>query len=94
VLDAKQLLRNPRAVLTKLCEHVGLPFAEAMLSWPAGSRPEDGMWAKYWYQNVHRSTGFEPYRQKNEPFPAALTPLLAECQPHYERLVRMAIQAD
>lgn len=93
VLDAKQLLLNPRHVLSQLCERLGIPFEEAMLSWPPGPRPYDGVWAKYWYQNVHCSTGFEPYREKQEPFPPRLLPLLEECRPHYARLARVAIQA-
>jgi hypothetical protein len=93
VLDAKQLLLNPRHVLRQLCERLGIPFEEAMLSWPPGPRPYDGVWAKYWYQNVHRSTGFEPYREKEEPFPPRLLPLLEECRPHYAMLAQVAIQA-
>ena len=93
VLDAKQVLLNPRTVLTQLCEHLRIPFDQAMLDWQPGSRPEDGVWAKYWYQNVHKSTGFEPYREKNEPFPAQLLPLLEECKPHYAMLAQVAIQA-
>jgi hypothetical protein len=94
VLDAKQLLLNPRRVLNQLCEQLGIAFDETMLRWPAGPRPEDGIWAKHWYQNVHKSTGFEPYREKTDPFPAHLLPLLAECQPHYEMLAKVAIQAN
>ncbi|CAN5638854.1 branched chain amino acid aminotransferase [soil metagenome] len=93
VLDAKQVLLNPRSVLSQLCDHLAIPFTENMLQWPAGPRPEDGIWAKYWYQNVHKSTGFEPYREKNEPFPARLLPLLAECKPHYDLLAQVAIKA-
>ena len=93
VLDAKQTLLNPRGVLRKLCEQIGIPFDEAMLSWPAGARPEDGSWAKYWYHSLHRSTGFQPYKPKTEPFPEQLRPLLAECQPYYTRLAVLAIQA-
>jgi hypothetical protein len=93
VLDAKQLLLNPSWVLEQLCHHLGVTFDAAMLQWPAGPRPEDGVWAPYWYQSVHRSTGFEPYREKREPFPPALLPLLAECRPHYELLAGVAIQA-
>lgn len=93
VLDAKQLLLNPRHVLSQLCDRLGIPFEEAMLSWAPGPRPYDGVWAKYWYQNVHRSTGFEPYREKQEPFPPRLLPLLEECRPHYAMLARVAIQA-
>jgi hypothetical protein len=92
VLDAKQLLLDPRGVLGRLCEHLGISFTEAMLHWPPGSRLEDGIWAKYWYQNVHRSTGFEPYREKNEAFPPHLLPLLEECAPHYALLAQVAIR--
>jgi hypothetical protein len=65
-----------------------------MLQWPAGARPEDGSWAKYWYRSVHQSTGFEPYRAKAEPFPPKLLPLLAACRPHYEALAAVAIKAE
>lgn len=93
VLDSKQTLLNPRDVLTKLCRQIGILFDEAMLSWKAGARPEDGSWARYWYHAVHRSTGFQKYSRKTEPFPEKLRPLLAECQPYYEKLVSLAIQA-
>ena len=65
----------------------------AMLSWPAGPRPEDGVWAPHWYHNVHRSTGFLPYRPKAQPIPARLEPLLAECRPHYQTLYASALRA-
>ena len=93
ILDSKQTLLNPRGVLSKLCQQIGIPFEEAMLSWQPGTRPEDGTWAKYWYHSLHRSTGFQPYRPKSTPFPEHLRPLLAECQPYYEKLVREAILA-
>ncbi len=94
VLDAKQLLLDPPGVLSQLCSHLGIPFDEHMLHWSPGPRPEDGIWAKYWYQNVHQSTGFEPYRERNEPFPSHLLPLLEECKPHYALLAQVALQAE
>ena len=93
VLDAREVLTNPRGVLTELCMRLGIPFEDAMLAWKPGPRPEDGVWAPHWYKNVHRSTGFERYRPKSEPFPRELEPLLAECSPHYEALSRVAIRA-
>lgn len=93
VLDSRELLTNPRTVLGALCEHIDLPFTPAMLSWDAGPRPEDGVWAPHWYHAVHRSTGFGPYRAKTK-FPDRLRPLLDECQPWYERLFEHAIRAD
>jgi len=94
VLDAREVLTDPRSVLTELCRRLGLPFEDVMLAWKRGPRPEDGVWAVHWYKNVHRSTGFERYRAKTEPFPRELEPLLAECRPHYEALSRLAIRAS
>ena len=74
VLDAKELLLDPEGVLRELCQRIQLPFEEAMLRWPPGPKPEDGSWAKDWYHNIHRSTGFMKYREKTEPFPEKLKP--------------------
>jgi hypothetical protein len=93
VLDARELLLDPAAVLAELCRRLGLSFEPAMLRWEAGPRPEDGVWAEHWYASVHRSTGFQPYRGKSGPFPERLVPLLEECRPHYERLLELAIRA-
>ena len=67
--ELRELLQAPRKVLGELCRRLGLPFEESMLSWKPGARPEDGVWAPHWYANVHRSSGFEPYRPKTAPFP-------------------------
>lgn len=93
VLDARELLLDPRGVLRQTCSILGIPFEEAMLSWPAGPKPEDGVWAKHWYHNVHASTGFAPYTPRTGPFPEWLRPLLEECLPLYERLRKYAIVA-
>ena len=93
VLDAREVLLDPPAVLAELCRRLGIPFDPAMLSWPAGARPEDGPWAPHWYQAVHRSTGFAPYRPKREAPPDHVLPLLETCRPLYERLYRSAIKA-
>lgn len=92
ILDARELLLDPQGVLRQLCEHLSLAFTPAMLEWPAGPRPEDGVWAPHWYHAVHRSTGFSPYRPKVE-FPGRLQGLLDECLPWYDRLFENAIRA-
>ncbi len=91
VLDSKVLLTDPEAALTALCSRVGLAFDPAMLSWPAGPIREDGVWARHWYQNVHRSTGFAPYRPQTLELPDALQPVLDEAVPLYERLRSWAV---
>ncbi|MDH4109317.1 MAG: sulfotransferase family protein [Gammaproteobacteria bacterium] len=92
VLDSRELLLDPEGVLRQLCSRLSMEFDERMLRWEPGPRPEDGIWADHWYQSVHRSTGFAPYRRK-EGFPARLEPLLAECRPHYENLYAHALRA-
>jgi len=93
VVDARDLLLDPTRVLEGLCITLGLAFVPEMLQWDAGGRVEDGVWAPYWYHNIHKSTGFAPYRPKIEPFPERLGPLLNECLPYYEFLMsrRLAV---
>jgi hypothetical protein len=91
VLDSKKVLLNPDGVLKKLCENIGIPFQSSMLSWKKGAIPEDGIWQKYWYSNIHDSTGFIEYKPKTEEFPKHLKPLLEECLPLYKKLQKQAI---
>lgn len=92
ILEAKRVLQHPARMLSTLCHVLGIPFDPRMLHWEARPRPEDGVWAKYWYASVHRSTGFHPDTPKLAPFPEHLEPLLAACQPYYARLVARALQ--
>jgi len=63
VIDADDVLANPRGMLTALCAALGIPFSESMLRWPPGRRDTDGVWGAVWYAAVERSTGFAPPRQ-------------------------------
>ncbi|WP_299225847.1 sulfotransferase family protein [uncultured Psychroserpens sp.] len=91
VLDAKKVLLNPEGVLRQFCKIIDIPFDINMLQWSPQQREEDGVWAKYWYANVHKSSGFSRYKPKNEPFPEYLIPLLNECQPYYNQLQKLAL---
>ena len=92
ILDSRELLLDPACVLTQLCEHLGLPFDPCMLHWEKGPLAEDGVWAPHWYHEVHRSTGFAPYRPKAR-FPASLDGLLADCRPWYDKLFEHALRS-
>jgi len=95
VIDSADLLAAPEAGLRALCAALGVPFSPAMLSWPAGPRETDGVWAPYWYDSVWRSTGFAPAAQAP---PAALDPslepVLEQCLPYYERLSAHKIKIE
>jgi hypothetical protein len=86
VLDARDVLENPRRLLGLLCDALGVDFNDYMLSWPPGLRDTDGVWAKYWYNEVTTTTSFQPYRAKNEEVPEHLHELLAECRRYYAQL--------
>lgn len=92
VVDARELLLDPRTVLAELCSRCGIAYSDDMLAWEPGPRPEDGVWAPHWYHAVHASTGFRPYRPKRD-FPAELDELLAAARPAYEKLHAHAIRA-
>ncbi|MDO1500201.1 sulfotransferase family protein [Winogradskyella maritima] len=91
VLDSKSVLLNPHEALRSLCQKIDIPFEESMLSWKPQKREEDGVWARYWYDNVHKSSGFMPYKAKEEAFPERLQSLLEESQRHYETLLQYAL---
>ncbi len=86
VLNAKSVLQNPEGQLRILCEKINIEFQSSMLNWDAGPRKEDGVWAKYWYDSVHESTGFRAYREKDEELPSNLNPLYDECMEYYGKL--------
>ena len=95
VIDSADVLAAPEATLRALCTALAVPFSPAMLSWPAGPRESDGVWAPYWYDSVWRSTGFVPVVPGPPPvLEASLEPLLATALPYYEKLRKNKIKID
>ncbi|PYK88045.1 MAG: sulfotransferase family protein [Verrucomicrobia bacterium] len=86
VIDAKDVLESPERMLRLFCAAIGVEFDDAMLSWPPGLRDTDGVWAKYWYDDVARSTSFQPYEPKEGVVPDRLRELYQQCRQCYERL--------
>ncbi len=86
VIDSDELMKNPENYLIKLTSLLGFPFNKKMLSWKEGGIPEDGVWATYWYTNVHRTKGFSIQRSKSVSLSKKLQPLLLEAIPYYETL--------
>lgn len=93
VVDSNEVLKNPRKVLGALCEKIGIPFREEMLAWKAGPRDADGVWAKYWYKNVHESTGFKKQRNRDREMSKDLVPLYESAKFYYDKLFEKAIIA-
>lgn len=89
VIDSGDFLRAPRIYLEKLCEHVGIPFTKKMLTWPAGPRDSDGIWAPHWYASVESSTGFAPWRPRPGTLTDDLAAIESAARPHYEKLAAL-----
>ena len=91
IVDSKDILRDPETMLNKICDLIGIPFDENMLEWDMGPIKEDGIWAKYWYSTVHKSTKFSTYNKVIEPIPDPLKALLETSLTCYKVLQKMAI---
>jgi hypothetical protein len=94
VVDAKDILQDPNSILSKLCSKCGIPFEKGMLSWAAGPHTADGIWGKYWYDQLWSTTGFKPYVQKEVTVPSALSAMVDRCMPIYNELYQARIKAN
>jgi hypothetical protein len=94
VIEACEFLRAPETQLRTLCARLGVAFTPAMLKWPPGPRASDGVWAPYWYEAVHRSTGFEPFREREGDLPRALQSIVDAVMPAYQTLAAHCLHTD
>lgn len=86
VIDADDVLADPRGTLTRLCAACAIPFDEHMLAWPKGPKSFDGVWAPHWYNAVWESTGFAPPAERPVTLDDALARIADQARPYYERL--------
>ena len=93
VIDSADILRDPPAMLQKLCAALGIDWDAAMLGWQAGIHDTDGIWASHWYDAVASSTGFG-VPDKPVPELASDEQAVADaCRPGYDYLARHKITA-
>jgi len=92
VVDAADIRRAPRETLTALCEALGIAFDPAMLSWPPGPRPTDGVWAEHWYAAVNASAGFAPPAAEPGAHDPAIERMVAPAMIHYDRMAERALR--
>ena len=57
-----------------------------------GCERRDGVWAKHWYGEVAKSTGFEPYRARSTDVPERLRDIEARCRECYEQLYEFRLR--
>ena len=84
----------PQAVISAICDALDIPFTKDMLSWQKGGIQEDGIWAQYWYENVHNSTGFRVQKSSNQEMPDNLQSVLDQALIHYTILKNHILKND
>ncbi len=94
VLCSRSVLLDPEQQLRSLCARLGVGFDRRMLSWPAGPRSSDGVWAPHWYDRVLASTGFEAPGTEPDDVPERLALLLEACLPIYESLYACRLKPE
>jgi Sulfotransferase domain len=106
VVDANDLVGNPRYFLMKICLYLGVSFSDTMLGWEPGmptrlaasNNPFSWLWTgelpmTHWYSTLHRSTGFMPFQSdQDRHFPEALMPVLESCLPFYNELFQYRLR--
>jgi len=95
VISGNAILENPKKMLAELCTRLGIDYTDAMLSWPAGHHPADGVWAPAWYHAVEQSTGFGPPRAEvSLALPDDLRRIVDKARPYYDKLAKHSIVCE
>ncbi len=91
VIDSRDFLSAPEEMLIAICARLGIPYRTDMIAWPEGQRESDGVWGKYWYNSVWRSTGFAPANDKPLSLSPELVAVAKEAAPYYEMMYQHRI---
>lgn len=86
IVDSYDIRAAPEEMLRRLCAALDLDWDPAMLSWPRGGHPADGVWARHWYGAVHNSTGFAGAEGEIPRLEPSLQSTADAATPHYEAL--------
>ena len=93
IVDAEDIIANPKKVVNEYCDIVGIPYIEKALYWNAEFKPEWKTW-EVWHLDTAKSTGFV---KDMEPFDFAINdvPRLKEMYetvlPYYQKLYKHRI---
>ncbi len=94
IIDAKDVLMQPKLILQQLTRALGVSFDSNMLRWPAGKRTTDGAWASHWYNRVYETSGFYAWKEKSYRLSKQQSRVVDECMPHYEYLHKRRLKPE
>ena len=93
VIDSADILRDPEAMLQKLCAALGIDWDAAMLRWQPGIHATDGIWASHWSDAVAASTGFGAPDKPVVPLSPEAQVVADACRADYAYLAQHKIAA-
>jgi len=99
IIDADDLLENPRGLMTAYSQAVGLPFQPSMLSWQPGPVKElESPWTG-WTDDVINSSGITRRAKSSklppvDQLPPEVQETIAEAMPVYERMHARRLRAE
>lgn len=93
VIDSVDIRADPEGMLRALCDRLDLDWDPAMLSWEAGPKPHDGVWAAHWYNAVHGSTGFAGAEGEMPELEGEMKALAEAALPSYALLQAVRLRA-
>ena len=101
VIDADDLIRNPREVMQKYCAFVGLQFDECMLDWSedhtkAEEKPWDA-WTIAWTKDVKETNGFRKQDKVQDAgikYPQLIYDAIEENMQYYDALRAHKLQVN
>ena len=91
VVNADDILKDPKKIITLLCDKLKIKYTNKMIDWPLGSRKSDGIWGDVWYENVKKSSTFIKYKEVNLEVPKKYQELYLECLKIYNLMNKFAI---
>ena len=89
VIDAEDLMAEPKEIVSMWCDAVGIPFRAEALSWTAPKEEAMSWYDKgSWHDNLRASTGLNAQLRDYVPVDHndALKRAYEFCRPHYEAL--------
>jgi len=92
VIDSSILLKNPKKILSDWCKYLNIEFHETMLKWDKGPYSTDGIWWKYWYNNVIDTTTFQNTQPRNEKIPKKYYSIYNEALKYYSEFTKYSLK--
>ncbi|WP_108810038.1 sulfotransferase [Sphingorhabdus sp. Alg231-15] len=86
ILDSADIVQDPERHLKALCAALEIDWDPAMLSWEAGGRKTDGIWASHWYNRVVETTTFGESKDGRPMLTQAQQKVVDRCQMFYNQM--------